>query len=67
MGHPFPVFAAALGLAAAIAFEARRIADRIRGYVPHRQICPFIADRICVSVGCGVLNNNSAPLMICPL
>jgi len=47
--------------------EARTIAFRIRGYVPQRHKCPFIADRICASVGLGTFDRSSEALMIIPL
>src|SRR4029079_12640158 len=51
----------------AITVDARSIALRIRGYVPHRQRWPFIAVRICASVGLGVFASNSADFTIIPL
>src|SRR4029079_8870019 len=50
-----------------IARDARWIALIIRGYVAHLHKCPFIAVRICSTVGCGLLESSSAPLMIWPL
>src|SRR4051812_33886939 len=47
--------------------EARWIAFKTRGYVPQRQRWPFMADRICDSLGCGVFDNSSDALMIMPL
>jgi hypothetical protein len=39
----------------------------IRGYVPQRQMWPFIAVRNCASVGGGVVESNSADLTIMPV
>jgi hypothetical protein len=47
--------------------EARTIAFRILGYVPQRHKWPFIADRICASVGLGTFDRSSEALMIIPL
>src|SRR6185436_16538392 len=51
----------------AIARAARWIAVMMRGYVPQRHRWPFMAVRICSTVGWGFLESSSAPLMIWPL
>src|SRR5690606_25140 len=53
--------------AAPIARAARLIALTMRGYVPQRQRCPFIAARISASLGSGFPSSSSAALMIIPL
>ena len=59
LGHGyFPPFA--------ITAAAFWIAVRIRGYVPHRQRWPFIAVRICASVGRFVVASRSAAWIIIP-
>src|SRR5579871_4155906 len=45
---------------------ARWIAGRIRRYVPQRQILPFIASSISVSVGLGVVASSAEADIICP-
>ena len=51
----------------AIASPARLIAFIRRGYVPQRQMCPFIAVRISASVGFAFFDSSSAALIIWPL
>src|SRR5437870_4619052 len=51
----------------AITREARWMAFMILGYVPQRHKWPFIAVRICASVGLGVFERSSELLMIMPL
>jgi hypothetical protein len=51
----------------AMAREARWIALMTRGYVPQRHRWPFMAVRICASVGCGTFESSSEALMIIPL
>src|SRR5207244_10218724 len=51
----------------AIARPARLMAFIRRGYVPHRQMWPFIAVRISASVGLGFFESSSAALIIWPL
>ena len=59
LGHGyFPPFA--------ITAAAFWIAVRIRGYVPQRQRWPFIAVRICASVGRFVVASRSAAWIIIP-
>ena len=59
LGHGyFPPFA--------ITAAAFWIAVRIRGYVPQRQRWPFIAVRICASVGRLVVASRSAAWIIIP-
>ena len=50
----------------AITAAAFWIAVRIRGYVPQRQRWPFIAVRICASVGRFVVASRSAAWIIIP-
>ena len=47
--------------------EARRMALRMRGYVPQRHKCPFIAVRISSSLGRGLRARSSAALIVMPL
>ena len=47
--------------------EARRMALRMRGYVPQRHKCPFIAVRISSSLGRGLCARSSAALIVMPL
>src|SRR6201999_4495953 len=59
LGHRyFPPFA--------ITAAAFWIAVRMRGYVPQRQRWPFIAVRICASVGRFVVASRSAAWIIIP-
>ena len=61
-GDSVIVYAPAFAITAA----AFWIAVRIRGYVPQRHRCPFIAVRICASVGRFVVASRSAAWIIIP-